>query len=410
METDHTAPPPIISANILGGSPPTSQSSTPQLVNGGSTKPARQTTRKNKIHNSAATKKQLWKSFSETISDISTSTNVQNCQMNCIYTDGNTSKDNCCHLCGESMKTTPYGFLGCSSRTCGVLDTSVVEHGAEWRYYGAESGGSDPSRCGMPIDPILRESSFGCGVACKGGSSYQMRKIRRYTEWQSVPYKEKALYDDFVRISNLSKQSGISQIIIDSAKHYYAMLSEHTSFRGLNRDGIISASIYISCRTNNVPRTPKEIATIFKLDTTSATKGCKNALTILNDLEKGVDREHRSNLTTTTSLDFIDRYCSRLEIGMELSKVCRFVSNLVEKNRLVPENIPHAIAAGIIYYVGVRCGLKISKRAVSEISGISEVTVNKCYKKLDECDAKLIPSAVLRRYGGAPQSAPQPPP
>jgi hypothetical protein len=94
---------------------------------------------------------------------------------------------------------------------------------------------------------------------------------------------------------------------------------------------------------------------------------------------------------------------------MELSKVCRFVSNLVEKNRLVPENIPHAIAAGIIYYVGVRCGLKISKRAVSEISGISEVTVNKCYKKLDECDAKLIPTAVLLRYGGVTRPPPAPP-
>ena len=53
-------------------------------------------------------------------------------------------------------------------------------------------------------------------------------------------------------------------------------ISKQKTFRGLNRHGIIAASIYISCSINNYPRTAKEIATIFNLDCTSATKGCKN--------------------------------------------------------------------------------------------------------------------------------------
>ena len=57
------------------------------------------------------------------------------------------------------------------------------------------------------------------------------------------------------------------------------------TFRGLNRDGIIAASIYIACRVNNTPRTAKEIATMFHLDDASATKGCKNATLIINELE-----------------------------------------------------------------------------------------------------------------------------
>ena len=54
-------------------------------------------------------------------------------------------------------------------------------------------------------------------------------------------------------------------------------ISEQKMFRGMNRDGIKSASIYLSCRLNNNPRTPQEIAQIFKLDKTSATKGCSMA-------------------------------------------------------------------------------------------------------------------------------------
>ena len=35
-----------------------------------------------------------------------------------------------------------------------------------------------------------------------------MRKIRRYTEWQSMPYKEKTQYDEFEKIKKhyLGKQ------------------------------------------------------------------------------------------------------------------------------------------------------------------------------------------------------------
>ena len=42
-------------------------------------------------------------------------------------------------------------------------------------------------------------------------------------------------------------------------------ISETKTYRGLNRDGIIAASIYIACRINNYPRTAKEIANIFNI-------------------------------------------------------------------------------------------------------------------------------------------------
>ena len=74
-------------------------------------------------------------------------------------------------------------------------------HSAEWRYYGADDNqNSDPTRCGMPVNPLLKESSYGCKVICQGSTTYEMRKIRRYTEWQSMPYKEKSQYDEFQRL------------------------------------------------------------------------------------------------------------------------------------------------------------------------------------------------------------------
>ena len=131
-------------------------------------------------------------------------------------------------------------------------------------------------------------------------------------------------------------------------------------FRGLNRDGIKAASIYISCRLNGCPRIAHEIADIFKLDKTSATNGCSMAVNILNNIERDVLPSEQTELGITLPISFIERYCSKLNISSELTSVCKFVAKKVQDQNLI-DNIPHAVAAGIIYFVSYNCNLNISK-------------------------------------------------
>ena len=140
-----------------------------------------------------------------------------------------------------------------------------------------------------------------------------MRKIKRYTEWQSMPYKEKSQYDEFERIKTLSRNAGIPKIIIDEALRQHKKLSEMKTFRGSNRDGIIAASIYFSCRINDNPRTAREIANIFNLDPSSATKGCKNATAIINTIEKDLTGDEKPTFTETNPVTLINRFCSKYE-------------------------------------------------------------------------------------------------
>ena len=225
-----------------------------------------------------------------------------------------------------------------------------------------------------------------------------MRKIRRYTDWQSMPYKEKSQYDEFQKIIILAQNAGIPKLIIDDAMIYHKKISEIKTFRGFNRDGIIAATIYISCRINGYPRTAKEIATIFKLDNTSATKGCKNATLIINDLETDMNNNEKTAFCKTTPISFIERYCSKLGINSELTTVCKFIATLIQKKELIPENTPHSIAAGIVYYVSITCNLNVCKKNINLISEISEVTINKCFKKLEGLNIELIPKVILNKY------------
>ena len=333
----------------------------------------------------------LWNMFDKEI-NLS-----QNKSIECIYrADGERSF---CDCCKSILIITDEGYLACKNQNCGIIYKDITDKSAEWRYYGADdNNNTDPTRCGMPINPLLQESSYGCKVICPAKSSYEMRKIRRYTEWQSMPYKEKSQFDEFQRITILAQNAGIPKIIIMDAMEYHKKISEAKTFRGCNRDGIIAATIYLSCRINGYPRTAKEIATIFNLDNTSATKGCKNATSIVNDIEQRMHNEDKTIFCKTTPMSFIERYCSKLGINQELTMVCKFIANIIQKQDLIPENTPHSIAAGIVYYVAQKCNLNICKKNVNNVSEISEVTINKCYKKLEQLNMEFIPTKILVKY------------
>lgn len=335
-------------------------------------------------------KKELWSQFDD---EINPKKNVE-----CIYQKSGEREQ--CDLCKSALRITDEGYFACVNDKCAIVYTDILDTNAEWRYYGGDDNqGSDPTRCGMPVNPLLKESSYGCKVLCPGNSSYEMKKIRKYTEWQSMPYKEKSQYDEFQRITIIAQNAGISKMIIGDAMIYYKKVSEHKTFRGLNRDGIIAASIYISCRINGNPRTAKEIAMIFTLDNTSATKGCKNALTIVNELESDLHNDDKTNLTNLRPEIFIERYCSKLNINKELTKVCCFIAMKIFKQNLIPENTPHSCTAGIIYFVSQMCNLNINKTDIWNTTGISEVTINKCYKKLEGYKSQLLPKPIMDKYG-----------
>jgi transcription initiation factor TFIIIB Brf1 subunit/transcription initiation factor TFIIB len=50
--------------------------------------------------------------------------------------------------------------------------------------------------------------------------------------------------------------------------------------------------------------------------------------------------------------------------------------------------------------VSQTCKLNVSKRDVKNVSETSEVTINKCYKKLEKIakDEMIIPAAILKKY------------
>jgi len=295
-----------------------------------------------------------------------------------------------CLTCSQELRHCE-GSLVCVG--CGRMHDDV-DMSAEWRFYGDENHGVNPTRCGLPVNPDLPESSLGCKIlGVPGKSNPVMRNIQRYLNWQAMPYREKADHEDFKHIATMASAAGIPKMIIDDACRYHKLISSKQTFRGTNRDGILAASIYIACRIKNYPRTAKEIAYMFHLDCTSATKGCKNAMTIINELELN------TTYAATSSLSFIERYCSMLHIPANLIKVAEFVSMQITKQMLIPEKTPHSIAAGIIFFVSHEfMNESVSKEEIRSVIHISAMTIDKCFKTIHAAKHLLVPAEVYAMF------------
>lgn len=308
------------------------------------------------------------------------------------------NKDECAK-CGCIMATTDEGFLACGK--CGHLDMEVVDSSPEWTF-GGEGNKVDQTRCGMAINPLLPESSFGSIVLHSSKNSAEMHKIRCYTEWQSVPYKEKTMYEEFQYITASASAAGLPKIIIDEAMLVYKTIMDNpVSFRGDVRDGIILASVHVACSKHGVPRTIKEVAAMFHKNSTCATKGCKKARQLLQELGYAVDA------LAAKPADFVERYCSLLldddddALPTDLVKLALFIAMKIDRDGHLVENTPQSVAAGVVYFIATlqpQISLDHAKARLSAVSDISAVTIVKCYKKIAELSATIIPPSILAKY------------
>lgn len=298
-------------------------------------------------------------------------------------------KQNICSNCKSDQLITNNrsGYVICKS--CGCVDKEVINVSQEWRYYGSEDNKStDPTRCGRPIDPLLPKSSMATTI---GGSGFH--NIKRLHNWTSMPYNERSLYNIFEKIKLKTQHSNIPKIIIDDAMFIYKIIHDkteknedaHILTRGSIRKGVIAACIYNSCKKHNMPRSPVEIAKIFDIDNKTMTRGCKKFKEIMKS------KNIVLNIEKPKINDFIIRYCSKLKFEKHLIHVALFVYNKVKKLSIASNNTPLSIIGGIICLMTNLYALNVKKSDISKICNVSEVTITKCYKKLNKYVQHVLP-------------------
>ena len=283
-----------------------------------------------------------------------------------------------CDACGSTNIIVDEGAHICMQ--CTIVQSRVIDNGAEWRYYGADdSRDSDPARCGIATNTLLPKSSLGSVIGSSRGDNRDIRRIRMFQMWNSMPYWERTLYSVFDKLLNNTSNHGVPNKVIHDAKVMYKRASEKKISRGDNKEGLIASCIYYSCLINKIPRSPKEVARMFHIDPNVLTKGNARFQSLL-----------QMNVDSSDPRDYIARFGSKLNLNFQDMEACKTLATKIDELEIVSENSPTSVAAGIIYYYCVKKNIDINKKIIAIGCEVSEVTITKCYKRLEKFASLLL--------------------
>ncbi len=279
-------------------------------------------------------------------------------------------------------------ILSCTK--CGEVIARPIDSSAEYRYFGIEDrGGGDPSRIGAPSDPRLPESSLGT-VILPQGNAQNMGKVRRYHQWNMLPYKERALLGAFDRLNLAATNHGLSNSIVEDAKELYVKLNGFCDRRGLSRDSLLASCVYTALKRAGSPRKPQDVGVMFSLSHATFTKAFKFFQEVLAQArQKGLLTENwtPSNLTSTRASDYVSVPLSKLPISRaeyaKLVQEAQLLADRAEREGMSPENTPPSLAAGVVAYVcesNKKGDIPLARIATA--CDVSLATLQKCLRRL----------------------------
>jgi transcription initiation factor TFIIB len=271
------------------------------------------------------------------------------------------------------------GYLVCSE--CAVINQEFLDENPEFTH-DEENNGNGASRYGCPSNYFFPKSALGTKIASKG-----YNKVSALQRQGQMPYREKSLLEVLERIQSKCKKYGVTQTIIDSAKILYKKVSDSKHVRGkrkgknmimrcINRRSMIAACVFYACKMQKEPRSPKEIADIYELEIKHVHRGCRKILDYI-DLNSTFYQIRNSQ-----AADFIERLAKKMDVDKKYIDIAKDVCNNIHKLDIASTHEPPSVAAGCILLVANTYNVNISKKQISEIFDISDVTISKTYRKI----------------------------
>jgi transcription initiation factor TFIIB len=243
---------------------------------------------------------------------------------------------------------------------CGQIMGNYIDEGAEWRIYSNTE--DDPSRTGTITSELLPNSSYGSMMMRKRGliQSEEAKSIAKLSAWSYSSHGERSWMGIFDAIQSTALRAGLTKAIVLDACGLFKNVEDAQKTRGETRRALMAAAVFTACRQNEATRSHAEVANLFHVSIRALCKGLTHF-------------DNEASCVLNTQLGLAERMCADLCLGdSDRDKIVEMLQNLPEM-----EHTPKTIVAGV---VSIILGGQIQK--VSEISGVSTVSVRKIVEKL----------------------------
>ena len=299
-------------------------------------------------------------------------------------------KNGTCKKCNQYtlVVDNDLGFIVCSNKNCGMMIDEIMDSGQEWRSMSSNESSNLTNRCrvGLPVNEHFKKASLSTIIL-----GYGHEIFRRYQLYNSMDYDERRLLKNFQMIDDNTESKNIPESVKDHAKNMFRTISIDQNKRGSCKHSNMAACVYFASQDKDLKQSKEKLSKCFNIKKKKFTKGCNFYKEEMFDKEP----EYYKKLKPINTNDEIDKFCEILGITEVYKNIAKYIAYMSTELGILLKNTPTSIAVGSLYLVSQHYNLNITKRNISDLCDVSDVTINKAYNSMIDYHEILIPTKKL---------------
>lgn len=288
-----------------------------------------------------------------------------------------------CPRCGNTslISDLENGETVCNK--CGlVIEDEIIDMGPEWRAFTqTEKNNRQRTGLGMSytlydkgLSTVFRGNRDAYGNQLKDETRIQMDRLRKYDNRSKFDETwRRNLSIAMAELDRLTTALYLPQNIKEQSALLYRRALKMDLIRGRSIDAFVAATIYATCRQNNLPRPLKEIS---KLSTREHGEIARTYRLLL--------KEMGLKMPIDDPMKFVPSIASKLKLRRDTEQMAvNILMNAKRKNGLSGKD-PRGLAAAALYMACIRNDDKRIQKEVADAAGTTEVTLRNRLRGLEQ--------------------------
>jgi len=273
------------------------------------------------------------------------------------------------------------GEIACSN--CGAVSLEkIIDTAAEFGRFSSEDYQNN-SRIGMKTSLKMADRGLSTimGSQDKDSSGKKLSnenrkmfyRLRMWDRNSRSSISVKSFQKAFTLLDGISSKLGLPESVVEETAYLFRKIAAKKILKGRSTTSMLCATVYITCRLTDTPRTLQDISIAGNIKK-------KNLQRIYRFLIKELELYPE----TYDPIEFVTRIAKDVGLSEKTERLAFKILSISEKKKVSISKNPMSMAAAAINLAAIMNNEKTTQIKISNVSGISAVTIRNRTKEIKE--------------------------
>ena len=210
----------------------------------------------------------------------------------------------------------------------------------------------------------------------------QMNNLRKWQQRVRVSTpKERRLTNILVKMGESCNSLNLSKNVLETSSMIYRNLDKSIDVKGKSVVSITAATIYMACKQCGVVRSLDEICKSM-----CQLKDVKSKTKLAARYYRTMIMEMGSSTAPVVTMDkYISKIANMTQTEVKVERLALEIAEKTKNDNLTGGKSPNGIASAYLYVASTLLGQNVLQRDVSNVAGVTEVTIRNRCKEILTC-------------------------